>query len=995
MSIKKENVDRFIQIAAGGKKLTGDIKRMKEIEPLDIFHHTLEEGNTIVPIRKEQSEEELYSNFQKELNDLKNKYSPFLKKYSINIQKDEIELRDFDYRKETKEDEKDFVGVLNGFGNWEKVKTPHYIGETGKWSAYYRTTIDIDSIDINKEYILSFESVDYDANIYLNNRMVIAHTGFFAPFEVDVTEYLKEGKNVLLIVVKNDITTSGISIDGDTHYGRKIYAQTNIGYDEPNLGWHHCPAGAGIIGRIHLISSNKQRVIDCFVKPNIDNSEVTIQTAINSYSLKPTKIKVTYLIEGRNFNYKNILIEKDLISFQYGGNHFTETIKLDNCKLWTLESPYLYDVLITLLDENNEIIDRYQTHFGMRKFAMDLKSKPLKGAYYFNNERIMLRGTNEMGHLTRAVMEDNDEQLINDILTAKIANLNYYRITQRPTLKKVYDYFDMLGMLCQTDFPIFSYITQSSLEDSYKQIDEMERLTRNHPSIVVETFCNEALDKTAWGKEQYVLSRTEMEQFFDIAKDIILILNPDRVIKYNEGDYAPLKKTYGISDFHCYTYWYISHGLPSGKLRKGYLPPIRKDYMCGCGEFGVDGLDRYELMKKYAPKEWLPENENDSWCPKPIAKSQCFALHGDFFPEENDIRGWINASRAFQKTAIKEYVHLLRLRSDYLESTAVHLLIDAWPMGWTKTLVDVDRIPKPAFYAFKEANIPLRVSLRRDKFVIYKKDNAIVEVYAYNDYPVDKEVEANVSVYYGDKIQNFSIKGVAKACSSTYLGDVIVKSQDNYVGEVKVVSEMNDTYDEISIKIKHNIKKAKSTPVIHSNKLIDINKISKGDINKNRIFVDNKYYEKHKEQLEKMAFDGATVVLFTDEPITVLNDDVLFKTHTLEEEVRANNLIYPSSESEYTKEFDVLDFQNFYNEEKDYQDLTAWFKFYHDDMKEILYTLEDSADPKYALHKKHKLIMSELKHGRGKIIVSTLSCLKGCIGRNPILDKLFINLINM
>ncbi len=156
----------------------------------------------------------------------------------------------------------------------------------------------------------------------------------------------------------------------------------------------------------------------------------------------------------------------------------------------------------------------------------------------------------------------------------------------------------MLGMLCQSDFPLFSYLKLSAFGSALKQVTEMERLTRNHPSVVVETFCNETLDKTAWGKEQYNMSRFEIEKFFNAAKEAVELDNPDRVIKYNEGDYAPLPKTHGISDFHCYTFWYISHGMPSGKLRKGYLPPIRKEWMTGCGEFGVDGIGRYELMKK-------------------------------------------------------------------------------------------------------------------------------------------------------------------------------------------------------------------------------------------------------------------------------------------------------------------------------------------------------------------------------------------------------------
>ncbi len=308
--------------------------------------------------------------------------------------------------------------------------------------------------------------------------------------------------------------------------------------------------------------------------------------------------------------------------------------------------------------------------------------------------------------------------------------------------------------------------------------------------MIVETFCNETLDRTAWGAEQYRPSRYELENFFNAGREVIRISNPDRVIKYNEGDYAPLAETYGISDFHCYTFWYVSHGMPSGQLNKGYLPTVRKEWYTGCGEYGVDGLDRLELMRKYCPKEWLPESDEEPWSPKPIAKEQCFILHGDFFPEQENAREWIKRSREWQREAIKEYVHILRRRTDMIESTAVHLLIDAWPCGWTKTLVDVDRIPKPAYYAFKEANILTRVSLRRDKYTVYAGDEIITEIYALNDTARKKTIKTTVSVYYGEKLfRSYYKESVAGACIQSYTGEVKVSIPEEYKGEITVAAK--------------------------------------------------------------------------------------------------------------------------------------------------------------------------------------------------------------
>ena len=996
---KTTEKDRFIQIAAGGKKMSGEVKRMAEIPPLPIKRIVLEPQNTQLGITMSAfNEQEAYQNFLKEKADLRAYYAPYLENHARKVADNAVEIVDFSYRKETDEDKADFSRVLNGEGEWEQVKIPHYVGPDGRWNAFYRTELSLDSKEDGKYYILDFEAVDYIAEVYVNGRMAGRHEGFFAPFSVNITDYIHAGKNTLLVVVKNDVTSTAVTVDGYAHYGDKIYGATHFGYDEPSLGWHHCPAGAGIFGKVKMSVAGTSRITDIFVKPDIEKGEITVNTTVFTYAYKTCRYKIEYTVEGRNFHgtvFENAVGKTD--PFTVDENYLTENFSIPKFKLWTQKTPYLYAITVTLYDENGNKIDEKQTHFGMRKFQMDESSAP-KGAFYLNNERIILRGTNEMGHLPLCVMRGDYEQLIDDILIAKVANLNFYRMTQRPVHDEIYTYFDMLGMLCQSDFPLFSYLKPSAVGEALKQVREMELHTRNHPSVVVETFCNETLDKTAWGKEQYNLSRYEIEKFFDAARQVVEIYNPDRVLKYNEGDYAPLPETHGISDFHCYTYWYVSHGMPSGKLQKGYLPPIRPGWMCGCGEFGVDGLDRWELMQKYAPKEWLPATQDEPWSPKPIAKEQCYVLHGDFFPEQNTAREWIAASREWQRKAIKDYVHILRRRVDYIESTAVHLLIDAWPCGWTKTLVDVDRIPKPAYYAFKEASIPVRISLRRDKYVVYAGDTLTTELYALNDTSLGVSVRVYASVYFnGEEIASYSQERLAKGVACTYLSEILTKIPEDKTGVIKVIARLENgketTYDEVEYLVKEKVEKAQKTPTLLGERAQCVARVCDGSKTEKVIFADDDYFYEHREELETKAKDGCRLVVITNKPLHILGEDIIFRVHTLEEEVRANNFVARSESSKFTKEFAEMDFQNFYNAKTDYQDLTAWFKFEWTGSEEILYTYEDTSDPKYALHKKHKMIAALKKHGKGEVILTTLSCLDGCLGCNPALDKLIINFI--
>ena len=1002
--MNKQEIDRFQQIAGGDKKrLNSEIKRLSEIDPPKITRKRLsagkkEEVNT--PVFDEKS---AYKSFIEEKERLKEHYKPFLYDYSKPAATPvrTTELKDFFYRKESEEDKLDFSKVLNGEGEWERVVLPKYEGPTGKWNAFYRTNLSLGQKLENKRYIVDFEAVDYIAEIYLNGRLITRHEGFFAPFFADLTENIREGENVLLIVVKNDITTSGISVNGVTHYGNKIYAETHLGYDEPYLGWHHCPAGAGIFGKVNFVVSENKRVTDIFVQPDIDESKITVNATVTDYTFDGEILTAEFTVEGRNFKSEQsekITAETKTTPLSNGENYLRKEISLKNFRLWTTGEPYLYSIRVTIKTADGKVVDERKSHFGMRKFAMDENSTP-KGAFYLNDERIILRGTNEMGHLPKAVMDGDDERLLDDIMIAKVAGLNFFRMTQRPVFTKIYDYFDMTGTLCQSDFPLFSYLKYSALGEATKQVDEMEKLTRNHPSVIIESLCNETLDRTAWGTEQYNMSRLEIEKFFNAAREIISLDNPDRVVKCNEGDYAPIENTYGISDFHCYTFWYVSHGMASGKLDKGYLPPIRKGWFTGCGEYGVDGLDRFDLMKKYCPKEWLPETETEPWSPRPIAREQCYVLHGDFFPEQNNAKEWIEASREWQRKAIKEYVHILRRRTDMIESTAVHLLIDAWPCGWTKTLVDYERIPKPAYYAFKEANILTRVSVRSDKRTVYAGDEVVTEIYMLNDRPKKAKARITASVYLGDELfATYGTEVCSGECVQTYSGEIATDIPLNYVGKifVKVRSETEygETYDEMIYNVRPPLEKSVNLPEIRGERVNDVVKICGNKPTDKIIVCDDDYFTANQKEVENRVKNGAKAIVFTNKSLNIIGDDVIFPVHTLAEEVRANNFVARSDTSVYTKEFGEEDFKDFYNADKGYRDITAWFKFDWKGAEEILYTFEDSDDRKYALHKKHKLICGEKRYGKGSVILTTLSAVNGCVGNNPTLDKFLTNLID-
>ena len=357
--------------------------------------------------------------------------------------------------------------------------------------------------------------------------------------------------------------------------------------------------------------------------------------------------------------------------------------------------------------------------------------RAVKGTLYLNGEPIILRGADTMGNFEVPVMKGDEQQLIEDILIAKLAHMNFFRLTQSPVQPEVYDMCDRLGMMVQTDLPLFGQLRRPQLEEAIREVGEMEKLVRNHPSNIMISYINEPTSAEKDNVAHRDLTRRELELFFEAASSVVHVHNPDRVIKPVDGDYDPPEP--GLPDNHIYCAWYGSHALPIGKFIRGYWVASKEGWKHGSGEYGIEGLEDAETMFKHYPKDWLPASLDDRWNPDKIPYAQTWTMHGSWFDTQETMREWIAASQAHQAWGIRTMTRAFRRQSDRIVSTAVHLLIDAWPDGWQKALVDVDRHPKPAYFEFREALTPLMVDIRTDRLHYYAGEKLALEFWVCND----------------------------------------------------------------------------------------------------------------------------------------------------------------------------------------------------------------------------------------------------------------------
>jgi hypothetical protein len=298
------------------------------------------------------------------------------------------------------------------------------------------------------------------------------------------------------------------------------------------------------------------------------------------------------------------------------------------------------------LDAAGTLLDSAGCQFGMRRFEQDETSTP-KGKFRLNGREIRLRGANAMGNLDLCVFRGDFNQLHDEILLAKLSNLNFLCLTQHPVQREVYEACERLGLMLQTDLPLFGSIRRNQFHECVRQSAAMERLVRSHPSNVPVSLINEPFPAARIKPHRFML-RDDMELFFDMVSKSVHRENPERVIKCVDCDYDPPEPE-GMQDNHCYCGWYIGHGIDLGRLHHGGWMPVKPGRHFGCGEFGSEGLDSREVMEAHYPPDWLQTGKDGAWCPAMIPKAQSMNFHCLWYPTPQTRGGWIEASKRHQE----------------------------------------------------------------------------------------------------------------------------------------------------------------------------------------------------------------------------------------------------------------------------------------------------------------------------------------------------------
>ena len=288
---------------------------------------------------------------------------------------------------------------------------------------WYQRTFDVPSSWKGKQILLHFGAVDWKADVWVNDVKVGEHTGGFTPFYFDITSALNKGNNQLVVKVWDPADR------GEQPRGKQVERPEGIWYTPVT----------GIWQTVWLEPVAAQHIAHLKTTPDIDKKTVKVDVATNVCSPDKVEVKV---FDGKNLVAKGAALNGVPV----------ELTMPEDVKLWSPESPSLYDMEVTLY-KDGKAIDQVKSYTALRKFSTH-KDKNGITRLQLNNKDYFQFGPLDQGWWPDGLYTaPTDEALVYDLKKIKDFGYNMVRKHVKVEPARWYTYCDQLGLIVWQDMP--------------------------------------------------------------------------------------------------------------------------------------------------------------------------------------------------------------------------------------------------------------------------------------------------------------------------------------------------------------------------------------------------------------------------------------------------------------------------------------------------------------------------------------------------------------
>jgi beta-galactosidase/beta-glucuronidase len=596
--------------------------------------------------------------------------------------------------------------------------TPPYVPKDDNPTGLYRRLFQVPEGWEGRKIILSFGGVESAFYLWINGHKVGYSQGSRLPAEFDITEYLQNGDNLIAAEVIR--WSDGSFLEDQDHWRM-----------------------AGIYRDVILFSLPEIHVWDVYAKPILDgfykNAKLTVLTKIGG----DPEIAKDYQVEMQLIDAAGETVFADPVVGKVVPNHNQVLqVRLEKevvaPKKWDHEHPYLYILLVTLIDKDGNPVQYYSHRIGFRK--VEIKNREL----LVNGKMVYIKGANRHDHHDKHGKYVPYEDMLTDVLVMKRHNMNAVRTSHYPNDPRFYDICDEYGLYVWDETNLETHSVYNVLCHKTEWLNAfMERGVRmverdkNHPSIIVWSLGNES----GYGPNH------------DAMAGWMRGYDPDRIIHY-EGAISQgpqnWKRGHLASDLCCPMYPQISDIIAYAEDPTNDRPFIMCEYAHAMGnsvgnlkEYW-DAIEGYHGLQGGFIWDWIDqglkkkdENGVDYWAYGgdfgDTINDKNFCINGLVFPDRTPHPSMVEFKKLIQPLAVNA-VDLLQGKIEIMNKydfSTLENLVGTWSVTVDGVVQQNGKLPKlttppgkttqltipfkePDLFHGSEAFLNLRFALKED-----------------------------------------------------------------------------------------------------------------------------------------------------------------------------------------------------------------------------------------------------------------------------------------
>jgi beta-galactosidase/beta-glucuronidase len=372
--------------------------------------------------------------------------------------------------------------------------------------VWYKRSFSIPEEFRNKRVLLNFGAVDYYAKVWVNGEMVGDHIGGSTPFSFDITSFLCEGSNTIVVRAEDSST------ECRQPRGKQSWMKENFGC------WYE--RTTGIWQTVWLEAVSQSYIEKVRLTPDLDNDELAVEAEIKG-SVEGLRLNTRISFKGLEVDLTEKKISRSRVSFV--SNVRSDSMEWKVAR-WTPEHPNLYDIEFSLIDDEGNCIDRVESYFGMRKVSCKGNKFLLNNVPYY--QKLIL----DQGYFPDSLLTPPSEEAIKeDIRYTKEFGYNGARKHQKVE-DPIYLYWcDKMGLLVWGEMASPYEYDETMVKANMTEWMEVVERDYNHPCIIAWTLMNES-----WGIPD-ILTDYRQQQHTLALYHMVKSLDSTRLVISNDG----------------------------------------------------------------------------------------------------------------------------------------------------------------------------------------------------------------------------------------------------------------------------------------------------------------------------------------------------------------------------------------------------------------------------------------------------------------------------